>query len=253
MSIANLPDELLLHILSQLHYRDLASARRTCRHWSNLSRDAVLIDNLARRDYRVEDWCNGEYYPTPDEIGLAVFLFTSRESYSEYIRHKMILDYGRYQTTVITQKALDIARKLKKNHLPPSQAMVTSLATFLHHNYLQPPAVSRLWLRNINLSEVPHASCLVGVRRQSVRLDNVTGDLAPVLELTRCGVLSVSSMVLGAGDTRALVTALAAGVDKLSLGYDGEVELDMASLVTHDGQGRCCTVQCSDNTWARYG
>ena len=253
MWIANLPDELLLHILSRLHYRDLASARRTCRHWSSLSRDEVLIDNIARRGYSVEDWCNGDYYPSPDEIGLAVFLLSSRESYSEYIRHKMIIDYGRYQTTVITQKALDIAKKMKKNHVPPSQAMVTSLATFLHLHYIQPPAVSRLWLRNIDLAKVPHASCLVGARRHSVRLDNVTGDLAPLLEMTRCGVLSVSSMVLGAGDTRALVSALAAGVDKLSLGYDGEVELDMASLVTHDGQGRCVVLQCSANTWARYG
>ena len=68
MTITTLPPELQLRILSQLSYRDLVCARRTCRQWRDLSQDEGLLRTIKERDFSKEAYC-----PSPDEIALAVF------------------------------------------------------------------------------------------------------------------------------------------------------------------------------------
>ena len=74
MTITTLPPELLLKIFSSLCYRDLASARRTCRQWRDLSMDQGLLRTIKKRDFSVDKWEIRTYCPSADEIGLAMFL-----------------------------------------------------------------------------------------------------------------------------------------------------------------------------------
>ena len=78
MTITSLPPELLLKILSQLGYRDLASARRTCAQWRDLSMDGGLLHSIKERDFREDKWGEERYCPSDEEIGLAVFLGRNR-------------------------------------------------------------------------------------------------------------------------------------------------------------------------------
>ena len=74
MTITTLPPELLLKIFSSLCYRDLASARRTCARWRDLSMDQGLLRTIKERDFSVDKWEIRTYCPSADEIGLAMFL-----------------------------------------------------------------------------------------------------------------------------------------------------------------------------------
>ena len=78
MTITSLPPELLLKILSQLGYRDLASARRTCAQWRDLSMDQGVLRTIKERDFREDKWGEERYCPSDEEIGLAVFLGRNR-------------------------------------------------------------------------------------------------------------------------------------------------------------------------------
>ena len=73
-TLANFPPEVLLRIFSNLGYRDLVSARRTCRQWRDLSQDEHLLRTIKERDFREDKWEEEEYVPSDEEIGLAVFL-----------------------------------------------------------------------------------------------------------------------------------------------------------------------------------
>ena len=74
MTISTLPPELVLRIFSQLSYRDLVCARRTCVQWRDLSMDEGLLRTIKERDFREDKWGEKDYFPSADEIGLAVFL-----------------------------------------------------------------------------------------------------------------------------------------------------------------------------------
>ena len=75
MTLANFPPELLLlRIFSNLGYRDLMSARRTCAQWRDLSMDEGLLRTIKERDFSESKWNDKKYCPSADEICLAVFL-----------------------------------------------------------------------------------------------------------------------------------------------------------------------------------
>ena len=74
MAISTLPPELLLRIFSHLSYRDLVSARRTCRQWRDLSMDEGLLRTIKERDFREDKWSEEGHCPSDEEIGLMVFL-----------------------------------------------------------------------------------------------------------------------------------------------------------------------------------
>ena len=89
MTMTTLPPEVLLRIFSHLSYRDLVSARRTCRQWRDLSQNEGLLRTIKERDFREDMWRERSlwssddedefeeeetYCPSGDDIGLAVFL-----------------------------------------------------------------------------------------------------------------------------------------------------------------------------------
>ena len=77
MTLANFPPEVLLRIFSQLCYRDLVCAWRTCAQWRDLSMEEGLLRTIRESDFREDKWDEEEYCPSDEEIGLAVFLGTS--------------------------------------------------------------------------------------------------------------------------------------------------------------------------------
>ena len=110
----------------------------------------------------------------------------------------------------------------------PRQALVSSAASFIHHGYIT--EVEYLNLRNINLSEVAHTSALADVNvTRDVCIDNVTGNIAPIVSRINCRALYLSKMNLSAEDTAALVLGMQTSVEEVYLGVMGLVELDMDS------------------------
>ena len=118
----------------------------------------------------------------------------------------------------------------------PSQAQVSSVATFIFYGYIT--EMHQMWLYDIDLSEVAHASSLANVTvAHSVRISNVTGNIDPLLSRVRCWVLVISGMILSTEDTAALVQAMENNVERVVLDdYRGPVELDMNTLLTFEGE-----------------
>ena len=76
------------------------------------------------------------------------------------------------------------------------------------------------------------------------------GDIAPLLDV-KIGNLSISNMELSVGDTLSMVSAMK-NIKTLWLGYCGLVTLDMETLSTYTGQGRCDMIHCFYETKEKY-
>ena len=158
---------------------------------------------------------------------------------------------GQISKDVIQRKADTV--KTRFGRRPTNQAaLMSSLATFIHHNYIT--TVNKMVLVYINLSEVAHASSLADVTvTNSFYIINVTGNIATILSKIKCPMLCISKMRLSTEDTAALVQGMQTSVEEVRLGYGGPVELDMGTLLTYDGQGHCGEVQCWGEARERYG
>ena len=133
----------------------------------------------------------------------------------------------------------------------PSQAQVSSLATFIHHGYIT--EMHNMELVKINLSEVAHASSLADVNvTKQVFIDDVTGNISALISRIKSHDLVIYNMRLSTEDTAALVQGMQINVAQVELG-GGLVELDMDTFLTYDGRGLCGFVQFCAETWERYG
>ena len=108
-------------------------------------------------------------------------------------------------------------------------------------------------LESINLASVPHAACMGNIRViERVWVDKVQGDIGSIIGKLKCSWVFISNMQLCVCATQMLVAGMAAGVGRVRLGYDGSVEVDMETLASYDGRGRCWHVQCCYKTGDRY-
>ena len=149
---------------------------------------------------------------------------------------------------VIQRKADTVGARLSK--ASPSQAQVSSVASFIHHGYIT--EVQKMELGNINLSEVAHASALADVNvTKVVFIYNVTGNISALISRIKSHSLVMFQMRLSTGDTAALVQAMLTNVVEVII--LGHVELDMDTLLTYDGRGLCGLVRFCGETWERYG
>ena len=154
---------------------------------------------------------------------------------------------------VIKQKAKTVGDMFGRRWSPcHNQALVSSAASFIHHGYITEQ--KNLYLLDINMSEVAHASALADVTVTSkVWIQNVVGNIAPIISRIQCQVLWISEMRLSTEDTAALVQGMQTSVEEVRLGDDGPVELDWDTLLTYDGRGHCGFVWCYEQTKERYG
>ena len=66
-----------------------------------------------------------------------------------------------------------------------------------------------MWLRNIDLSEVAHASSLADVNvTNNVIIVNVTGNISALISRIKCNMLVISGISLSTEDTVALVQGM---------------------------------------------
>ena len=132
-----------------------------------------------------------------------------------------------------------------------SLSVVRAAASLSKEGYLA--RVENMFLKKINLASVPHAACLGDIQVDDmVWIDDVQGDIDSIVAKIECSMLLISNMTLSVGATQALVTGMIAGVDTVRLGYNGSVEVDMETLASYDGRGRCSLVRCWDETKDRY-
>ena len=118
---------------------------------------------------------------------------------------------------IVANKASQVAEASNGDRSSGNQALMSSLACFIHHGYIT--EVEKMWLRNIDLSEVAHASALADVNVASgVYIYNVVGNVAPVISRIQCRVLWISEMRLSTEDTAALVQGMQTSVVELRLG-----------------------------------
>ena len=94
-------------------------------------------------------------------------------------------------------------------------------------------------LRDVDISTIPaeELANLTQCVRESVEINNVHGDLSPVLSNVKCDVLRISKATLSTAETQSLVSAMVSGVEKVELGRG--VTLDMETLARYDGTGEC--------------
>ena len=125
----------------------------------------------------------------------------------------------------------------------PSVAEVRLAATLAATGRLT--EVEYMRLHDLELTGIKAISSLARVVRQWVQLSNVTGDVATLLSSLNCRQLLIDNMELNKTATSGLVRGLQHGVEKLVLG--SEVRLHIQILVEYDGRGKCGEVGCSSN------
>ena len=132
-----------------------------------------------------------------------------------------------------------------------SVSVVRAAASLSKEGYLA--RVENMFLKKINLASVPHAACLGDIQVDDmVWIDDVQGDIDSIVAKIECSTLLISNMQLSVGATQALVAGMAAGVEVVVLGHYGSVEVDMETLASYDGRGRCREVWCWKETGDRY-
>ena len=114
-------------------------------------------------------------------------------------------------------------------------------------------------LQNLELPSSEDISSLASRVSYRVDLDNVTGDISPLLSSLSCRVLLISNMELDQAGTSSLVRALQHGVKRLELW--GGVRLHIQTLLCgshrkavlkYDVMGRCGEVECHKDTRDTY-
>ena len=110
-------------------------------------------------------------------------------------------------------------------------------------------------LKEVDVSSIPpdHLSALSSSITQTLYIDNMEGDITPVLLNVKTKYLIISNMKLSVDETLSLVNAMN-NVEwvLLGMGRFGLVTLDMETLSTYTGQGRCDMIHCFYETKEKY-
>ena len=111
-----------------------------------------------------------------------------------------------------------------------------------------------LW--NIYISRIPPDSLASLATRVNWRvyINDVIGDLTPIVGNIKCEVLSISNVYLSSEVIQCLVTAMRNKVVGVVLGDWGDVLMNIELLTQgYNGRGRCRYVMCHGETGRRYG
>ena len=223
--ISSLPEEVLLHIFSFLPTSSLISVHRTSTQWRNLSQRPLAT--------RIQSsWSDRDYFPNAAEVHCAALLVTS----------------GYLPEDVTTTLATRIDWSWSRLGYFASVAEVWCAAALAATGHLT--SVEDMKLENLELPSSEDMLSLAGVVNTWVWLNNVTGDIVPLVSSLACTELRISNMALDQATTSGLVLGLQNGVASLSL-HDGG-RLDIQTLMEYDGRGWCGEVVCWDNTRDAY-
>ena len=131
---------------------------------------------------------------------------------------------------------------------------ITTAASLAHHGLVH--SVEYLVLKNVDLASVPadHLASLAACVTERVWIWNVSNtDLTSILDKSKSRVLRILNQNLSTQETQALVRAMRK-VEGVELGFMGEdMTLDISTLVTYGGQGKCKSVGLWYDTADKYG
>ena len=117
------------------------------------------------------------------------------------------------------------------------------------------PSVESMWLRSKDLSDIPRDQLgkLASLVTGWVDINNIKPAiyLDIILERVRCPLLQLENTSLTDPQTRALITAMRDGVERV--GLYGDVTLDIEALCQYDGRGTCWEIEVMSDTRTRYG
>ena len=92
------------------------------------------------------------------------------------------------------------------------------------------------------------------LRVKECTVEEVVGDLSPILSNIKSDQLGIRSSALTPADTQQLVAAMVRGVRSVMLGELGTVTLHMETLARYDGRGQCEEVMVlGSDTKMQYG
>ena len=134
----------------------------------------------------------------------------------------------------------------------PRLPEITTAASLAHHEFLR--SVKWMYLEDVDLASVPaeHLASLAACVTGGVYIYNVSNtDLTSILDSCKSEVLDIDNQSLSTEETRGLVRAMA-NVVKVTLGDRGEVTVDIITLVTYGGRGKCKKIRFYNNTAVKY-
>ena len=149
---------------------------------------------------------------------------------------------------MIKSLAERISKKWEPCSSHPSLPEITAAASLAHHGFLR--SAKKLYLRDVDLASVPaeHLASLASCMTDYVVISNVSNtDLTTILDSSKSEVLRINKQSLSTEETQALVRAMA-NVERVFLGDD--VTIDISTLVTYSGRGKCKMVEF--NTVVKY-
>ena len=243
--------DVMEHLASYLNIQDLSSLNDTCVTVAD-SIDALSL--WRKRAHKLSEilgcsrgckkgcnrGCNKTFDYKSEESAhyreLCYSLQESVESKSERLRERMI-------------SRMDISLKT-----------ITDAACLAHHGMLG--SLKSIWLydllENVDLSSVPteHLASLVSCVTEGVYVFNVSNsDLTSILDSSKSRMLYINNQSLSTKETQAVVQAMA-NVEEVYLGerfgYHEEVRLDISTLVTYGGRGKCQKVVFYYDTADKY-
>ena len=143
------------------------------------------------------------------------------------------------------------AEEIRKQKAQTSP-MITTAAGLAHHGLLLP--ISHMDLYDIDLAPVPaeHLASLVSLPHILYIMNVTNTDIVNLLDNIKCNILRIGRQSLSSVETQALVRTMESNVGLVSAGgVRGEVSLDIPTLTTYSGQGKCREFQWRSSIGAR--
>ena len=170
----------------------------------------------------------------------------------------MIYQMTKHKKDTISRKAGSLAAQIKGKSSSTSGSSlllpeIITAASLAYHGLLD--FMDELCVEDVDLASVPaeHLMDLVELA-DIVHIINVSNyDLISVLaNVNCCEELCIDRQILGSEETQELVQAMEYDVERVALGIEGEVRLDITTLTQYSGQGMCGMVECRDDTLNLY-
>ena len=164
-----------------------------------------------------------------------------------YSWNVMISQMTKYDKAIVIREAESLAAQIREKWRYPGEeeallSEISIAASLAHHGLLGSMKVMDLC--DVDLASVPaeHLASLASCVTRRVLIINVS-NIVNILDNVKCNWLNISKQTLSSEETRALVRAMQSRVKKVSLGFLGEVSLDMTALTQYSGQGECVGVR----------
>ena len=168
----------------------------------------------------------------------------------------MVSKMTRYEKNPIRRSVESLAAQIRKEWVVPHKPFlhkITAAASLAYHEILG--SVMDMDLDDVDLVSVPvdHLASLASCVTRSVDIINISNcDIIRILDSVKCQDLNISRQTLSNEETQALVRSMESRVKVVSLGFNGEVSLDITALTQYNGEGRCEEMAYWYDTKERY-